>query len=199
MPDQNTHTVINVGDVVTADQIRALPLDAVVTDSDGDTYRRIASNSWTRRSSDEPNGYPTPWTTRQVEQLTNSEGGFPPVLLTSLPNGASSMGTPDLFQQARIALRDEFGTEPTAQAIGAVMDAHNPDLTTIHETARRVMTPKPEAREQTYQLTHDLTVTITTGDVVASVTLDAGMYPGTARKTLHSVIDRIADQIGALR
>lgn len=105
----------------------------------------------------------------------------------------------DLYQQARLAIRDEFGAEPTLTQVEAVMKAHRPELTTIHETARRVLTPKAEAREQSYNLTHDLTVTITTGDVVATVKLDAGNYPGTARKTLHTIIDRIADHLGALR
>jgi hypothetical protein len=121
MPAQNTHTVTNVGDEITADITRTLPAGAVITDNADDWYVRTPAGAWIRHNDQQPGGYPRPWSQSMIDYLFDPEGGCLPVRLQSLPDGHDGLIRPsDTYQAARLALRDLTGTDPAIDDVHAV-------------------------------------------------------------------------------
>lgn len=117
MPDQNS--AVKTGDTITADQIIALPVGAIVSDRDGDLYRQNEDGTWSRKF-DTPDEYVVKSDSHTAGIRGYFAAHFAPYTLSRLPRGPVADGAPDLYQQARIALRDRTGTEPDIEHVHQV-------------------------------------------------------------------------------
>lgn len=201
MPDQNT---------LTPTDLDALPIGSVVRDSEGDTYTRVSDDpnrigtQWNR------DGYPNPiWSAKEIADTSE----YGPATLVSRPDQL------DLYQQARIALRDRLGMEPTELDIVAVVDRmEHGNLTpaaavtfwlhTRAETARQkaeIATLPDHMQPADTSLRRPKLITgfglaVSGGGFAASVTVDTDdTVNGLARLRAHAALDALLDQHGVTR
>lgn len=188
MPDQNTHVVINLGDVVTPDQMATLPIGAVVTAAIGDSYTRVApdENGWAINNSRVPDWNPT-----EVADY------FGPTTLTSLPPGASSTGQPDLFQQARIALRDRLGTEPSQELVEGTRRLMAAGVMGAEDAARTVVEAQSLGAKEIASTF--LLVLVEGADASTQFVVADDSTAGLARLRAHAALDALLDQHGVSR
>lgn len=200
MPNQ-TRTAINIGDVITADAIPTLPIGTVIRDRDGDTYNRTSGSAWTRTTSAGRTAA-RDWLDRDVQYLFK-EDGYAPVTLLSLP-------PTDQYQQARLALRDRYGTEPDIDSVHAVeriMQDHHLDATAAVTASAlsRAELASPDVAAQIAsgrdQTLADLFVVIVAhgADANSRVVVSADTTPGLARLRAHAALDNLLDQHGISR
>jgi hypothetical protein len=175
MPTQNQP---NEGDVLDTKQLTALPIGAVVRDKEDDTYDVHLPGHFVMR------GDGTVWA---PEELALTYG---PTRLVSLPD------KPDPYQEARLALRDVLGMEPDEQMIRNTMAAHRPQITTMHETAKRVTAPAEPAHEVAQSI---LIVTALGDETGSRLVISADTTAGLARLRAHSALDALLDQHGISR
>lgn len=187
MPEHITPPAPNVGDTLIADQIPALPVGTVVRDQ-SDTYvRQENPGSWFS------DGGIRQWWTGELQGLASSED-YGPIVLVALPDGS---GQPDLFQQARLALRDRFGVEPSPADIAAVSLAMKQQGVSAAEAVtglRAVKTaPEPEPAP-TF-----LIVLVEGADASTQFVVADDTTAGLARLRAHAALDALLDQHGISR
>lgn len=183
MPDQN-NDMPKIGALTDADQIIALPVGAIVTDRDGDTYAQATDRTWVR--SDD-------YVISNASHIAGIRGYFhnlfTPYTLTSLPE------QPDLYQQARIALRDRTGTEPDIEHVHQVSRImQDQDLTpgaavSAWQIANAESIAAPAAVEvDVHDANFGVVVFVKDNDVA-----------GLARLRAHAALDALLDQHGVTR
>lgn len=184
MPDH----IIEVGNDLTADDLNALPIGAVITDDSGEEM--------TRRH----DGWSTDDNSASIADVKKYAAAWNPRLV-SLPGLAQSIGhtTPDLFQEARIALRDRLGTEPSDDLVEGTQRLMQSGNVDAQEAAHLVagaqsLFTAPAPLADTFVL-----VVVHGSDAATRLIVSADTTAGLARLRAHAALDALLDQHGISR
>lgn len=170
--------------------LSALPDDSIITDRDNDDWVK-SDGKWR---------YLMPGSVRGSYARSSAQmetSGFGPFTMAQKPPAPE----PDLYQQARIALRDVLGMEPDEQMIQNTMQAHRPRITTLHETAASVVeVSKPMEQEQHQIAARHVDVSrVLDADFGVVVFVKDNDVAGLARLRAHAALDQLLDQHGISR
>lgn len=174
--------------------LSALPVGSNVLDRDNDEWTKVVNGRWK-------------YVISHGDADTSAELGSYARSSAEMDEFAPfTMAQPDLFQQARIALRDRYGVEPSTDDVHSIVrgmddnDYTAAEAITARENLRAILAagPQPPSESQPAARYVDVTDLLDADFAVVVFVKDNGTA-GLARLRAHAALDGLLDQHGISR